>query len=295
MMRYGDEGAKLANTTIQSIINAYNQEPISRLHNVQAAAAELLQPGAAEAQLQNTEHMRLTNALLRASTPLTIAKSQLELDNERALGTLPKRIMEAKLAELLRSGKSSIDIPLTDADGRPVLDADGKQIVLPNVSSDAIHRTLHGRETGGLTEQNKITNARNVEQDAASRREEARKAEQLLLGPVSQKNTSPLSESPESKPSIDRFNENSDGPDAYVWSDAVKVPSTGAYKYVPGFVQSDNIPARAHKVPLPRDKDGQLTARMAWKAATRLNMTMKEYVEALQRNGYIKGKLPWQP
>ncbi len=295
VMQHGNAANTLANSTVQSIINAYNREPLTRLETAQASTAESLYPGATEAQSQNTERVRLTNALLRASNPIAISKAQLDLDNERALGTLPKQIVEAQLKKLQDSGKASIDIPLTDASGNPVIGADGKQTVLPGVTSDAIYKTLYGKEPGGLTQQNVITNQRNTRLDAEKLAAQATKDEEVILG--TKVNPAGVAigknvDDPAIQPTLESFNSKSNGPHAWVWAGGEVIPSTG-FGVVNPF-STNTIPEKAYKVVLPRDKDGQLTARMAHNDATKLHMTMKEYLEALHKKGRIKGKLPWQ-
>ena len=269
LILHGGDSSKLANATVQSIIDAYNQEP-------------------------NTEHTRLVNEALRSSAPETLLHqhltnqiAQFKLNQERALAPLSKQILEAKLAESQASTKGTVSIPLTDEAGKPVLGADGKQMILPDVSTDTIYKTLYGKQTGGLTEQNAVVNARNARLDTEKRIEEAAKHEQTILGTkVSHTGVSlgKNAEDPAIQPVIESFNSKSDAPYTYVWERPWEI----------GKVYNGYGKAQALKIPLPRDTQGQLTARVAHNDATKLNMTMKEYLEALQKRGRIKGKLPWQ-
>ena len=269
VMQHGDAAAALANTTVQSIINAYNHEPVNRLNTA------------------NTEHLRLTNALLRESNPIAIAKAQLDLTNAQALGTLPRQLLEAQLAIAQKSGNNTVDIPVVDADGKPRLGADGKQMILPNVTSNDIYQTLYGHQPGGLTTENKITNARSAIQDEQARQELAHKAEQALLGPVSSSDRdrkNPMLGSPQSQAHMDEFNRYSDKGYAYVWGNEIKR----------NWYQA-NTPAKGYRVYLPRNDKGQLTAKQAYFDATQKHMSMREYLEALYAKGRLKEKPEWLP
>ena len=296
VMERGDEAAKLANTTAQSIINAYNQEPVSRLHTAQAATTEALLPGVAEAQTQSTEHMRLLNALAREANPIAVQTAQLKLQQERALGNLPTELLRAQVEAAQNKNQRVMDIDTG------TVDAAGNPVIIRNVPVETAANVYTQLQTRGqLTPEQKITNARNAEADAAHRRDEARKAEQVLLGQVSKTDKTPVVKSPESQPSVNRFNENSEAPYAYVWVDEVKVPSQGLGVVVPGFISSNNIPAQAHKVPLPMARIGgqnvQLTARDVYKIGmnAKPQLTVRQVLEIMQKNDVIKGKLPWQP
>ncbi len=295
VMQHGDDASKLANTTVQSIINAYNAEPGNRLTTAQAQAAETLQPGLARAQQAGTEHAELTNALLRSTNPITAATARLKLQQEQALGTLPVELLRAQITAAQNKDQRVMDIDTGTKDSA------GKPVIIKNVSVDLAAEIYSRMVSSGLTQQNEIANKRNAEADTVARRKRAEDAELSLLGQVSKTDTTPALNHPSSQPYMDAFNEASDAPYAYVWDEGEKIPSTGVYKAVPGFIQSNNIPPKGYKVPLPiAIKDGklkQLTARDMYEIGqkARPQQTVKQAIEILQRNNIIKGKFPWQP
>ena len=286
VMQGRDEDAKLANTTVQSIISAYNQEPVNRLHTAQAATVEALQPGAAAAQQQTTEHSRLVNALLRGTNPISLQSAQLKLEQERAIGNLPVDLLRAQVtaAQAKNQNVMDIDTGTKDAAGNPVI----MKNIPVSTAAEIYTQILSRGQQGQLTQENIIANARNDVLDEQGRQERANKAEQNLLGPVSsdvRDRGNPMLSSTQSQPHIDEFNKYSDKGYAYVWGNEVVNPSW--YK--------SNTPAQGYRVYLPRDSKGQLTAKQAYSDATKLNMTMREYLEALHKKGRIKEKLPWLP
>ena len=295
-MKQAEDTNRLFGGSVASIIEAYNAEPRTRLLATQAAAAESLQPYAVRAQVGQIEHQELQNALLRASNPIAIETAQIDLANKRELGTLPRQLVEAKLAEALGNVNGRVDIPLVNPDGTPKLGPDGKQLILPNVPSSSIYDTLYGRIPGGLTEEHKITNARNARLDEAKLIEEAKRDEEVILGTKTTSTGIALgmnAEDPAIQPRLDSFNSKSLAPYAYVWAGGQVIPSTGLGVINPW--STNTVPEKAYKVTLPRNKEhGQLTARRAYKNATKLNLTMKEYLEALRGQGKITEKLPWQ-
>lgn len=284
-MQQAEGGNRLFGESVGRIIDAYNREPGTRLTAAQAATAESLYPGAAEAQAENTQHIKLLNDALQRSTPGTIEHQ--ELANALLRGTNPATIDKARL-EAQHAGRGLVDIPLTTPDGKPALGTDGKQIILRDVPTADIYKTLHGRQPGGITEQNLITNQRNARLDEEKLLEEAKKDEEIILGTKVNSLGREMGKNiddPAIQPRLKSFNSNSDAAHVYVWEQPWEI---GTFKNGPG-------KAKALKIPLPRIGEVQITARMASKAATRLGMTMKEYLESVQKNGHIKGKLPWQP
>ena len=286
-MQHGDDAARLANTTGQSIINAYNQEAVDRLHNVQAATAESLYPGVVEAQRKNTEHLGLMNALLRATNPTTIQSAELKLAQEKALGNLPVRLLAAQVEAAVSKNKAVMDVEATDATGNPITIKD----VPVSTAVEMYTRLMTKEPHGQLTQEHVITNARNTRLDAIDQEKRARDAEQRLMGQVSAHDTTKVMESPQSQPSIEEFNQNSNAPYTYVWSDKVTTPGTLTW----------NIPAQVHKVPLPivdiGGKRQQLTASKLYQLGKDASpqLTVKQILEVMQKRGVIKEKLPWQP
>ena len=108
VMQHGDDAAKLANTSVQSIISAYNNEPgieHTRLLN------EALRSGTPD----TLEHTRLLNDALRRSTPGSIEHQRLmnelntvKLVQERALGNLPADLLRQQV-EAARNKNQRID------------------------------------------------------------------------------------------------------------------------------------------------------------------------------------------
>ena len=261
--------------SVGSMIDAYAREPMQEANTAHVIALT-------DALKKTTPGTIEHTAMLTRLNEAQVLQQQFDLQEKKALGSLPREILEAKLNELRSSGNESVDIPtdLVDANKKPVtLHATHKQLF------DALYGASSNR--GAVTQNQIYTQERHAVEDRAKEKESSKEFQSKIES--IKKDKKPMVEDPEVQATVDMFNSTSTDNFAYAWA----THPTGEHN----IVFPNGPKTQAWKVPLPKVKNNGKEIQLTPKEISRRfpGMPMREALEQLQRDGVLKGKLPWQP